>query len=116
MDGIVFFRTEGLADVVAFYRDRVGAEVWLEQPDCTILRAGGFRVGFCRGETAETDGIVTLVVDGRTAVDGMYDELADVTDEEPRYNDRYGIYQFFATDPDGRTVEIQSFEHEMDGS
>jgi len=114
MDGIVFFATERLDDVVAFYRDRVGADVWLEQPDCTILRAGGFRVGFCEGDTAETGGILTVVVDGRDAVDEMYESLTDVTDDAPRYNDRYEIYQFFATDPEGRTVEVQTFDHDAE--
>jgi hypothetical protein len=112
MDGIVFFRTERLAEVVAFYRDRVGAELWLEQPDCTILRAGGLRVGFCSGEAAETDGVITFVVDSRAAVDRLYADLADVADDDPRYNERYEIYQFFASDPEGRTVEVQCFEHD----
>ena len=111
MDGIVFFRTECLDAVVEFYVKRVGAEVWLEQPDCTILETGGFRFGFCERERLETDGILTFVVDSRAAVDTMYEALASVADEEPRYNERYEIYQFFASDPDGRTVEVQCFEH-----
>jgi hypothetical protein len=112
MDGIVFFRTERPSAVVEFYVERVGAEVWLEQPDCTILEAGGFRFGFCEREQPETGGILTFVVDSRTAVDAVYESLESVADEEPRYNDRYEIYQFFAIDPENRTVEVQTFEHE----
>lgn len=112
MDGIVFFRTERLEAVVAFYHDRIGADVWLEQPDCTILRAGEFRVGFCQREAADIDGIVTFVVDTRAAVDEMYGELKDVADGDPQYNEKYEIYQFFAADPEGRTVEVQTFEHD----
>ena len=112
MDGIVFQRTERLEAVVEFYTERIGAEVWLEQPDCTILRAGGFRLGFCEREGAETEGILTFVVGSRAAVDDLYDRLASVADGEPRYNERYEIYQFFATDPEARTVEVQSFEHD----
>ena len=112
MDGIVFQRTERLASVVEFYTERVGAEVWLEQPDCTILRVGGFRFGFCEREGAETEGILTFVVGSRAAVDDLYDRLESVADGEPRYNETYEIYQFFATDPEGRTVEVQSFEHD----
>jgi hypothetical protein len=111
MDGIVFFRTERLAEVVEFYTETVGAEVWLEQPDCTILEAGDFRFGFCERDGAETDGILTFVVDSRERVDEVYDRLARSADEGPRYNERYEIYQFFAEDPEGRTVEVQSFEH-----
>ena len=110
MDGIVFFGTQILDELVAFYTD-LGASVWLEQPDCTILRVGGFRFGFCERADAESDGGLTLVVDSRAAVDELYERLSNVADGEPRYNDRYEIYQFFATDPEGRTVEVQVFEH-----
>ncbi|QLD84962.1 VOC family protein [Natronomonas halophila] len=112
MDGIVFFRTERLEEVVEFYTEAVGAEVWLEQSDCTILAAGDFRFGFCDREEAETDGILTFVVDSRERVDLLYDQLHTVADDEPRYNETYEIYQFFAADPEGRTVEVQVFEHE----
>ena len=112
MDGIVFFRTGRLDRVVEFYVERVGAEVWLEQPDCTILEAGDFRFGFCEREDAETAGILTFVVGSRTGVDDLYDGLEPTADGEPRYNERYEIYQFFATDPEGRTVEVQTFEHD----
>ncbi|APW99243.1 glyoxalase [Halobiforma lacisalsi AJ5] len=109
MDGIVFFRTERHDEVVEFYRE-LGATVWREQPDCTILQAGSFRFGFCDRESADTEGIVTFVFDDRTGVDDAYDDLADTADEEPRYNETYDIYQFFASDPEGRTVEFQTFE------
>ena len=32
-------------------------------------------------------------------------------DEPPETNEQYEIYQFFATDPEGRSVEFQTFEH-----
>ena len=109
--GLVFFRTASLEDVVRFYTERVGARVWLEQPDCTILEHGGFRLGFCAGDEPETEGTVTFVYPGRAGVDAAHDRLSELADDTPRYNDRYDIYQFFATDPEGRTVEFQSFEH-----
>ena len=109
MDGIVFFRTERHDEVIAFYRD-LGADVWLEQPDCTILEAGNFRFGFCDRESADTEGIVTFVFEDRDGVDAMYERLAALADDEPRFNETYDIYQFFATDPEGRTVEFQCFE------
>ena len=111
MDGLVFFGTEAHDEVVEFYRG-LGAEVWLEQPDCTILRAGDFRFGFCAREDADTEGIVTFVFEDRAGVDNAYEGMKDSADGEPRYNERYEIYQFFAEDPEGRTVEFQSFEHE----
>ncbi|MFC6974228.1 VOC family protein [Halomicroarcula sp. GCM10025709] len=108
MDGIVFFATERHDEVVRFYRD-LGAAVWREQPDCTILEAGGFRFGFCARDHADTEGIVTFVFEDRAGVDAAYESLADPGDP-PAFNDTYDIYQCFATDPEGRTVEFQTFE------
>ncbi len=111
MAGIVFFRTTGRARLVEWYRTRVDASVWLEQPGCTILTHDGFRFGFCDADETETEGILTFVYETRAAVDTMYDQLGETARAEPHYNDQYDIYQFFAADPDGRTVEIQTFEH-----
>jgi hypothetical protein len=111
MDGIVFFGTERHDEVVTFYRG-LGAEVWLEQPDCTILRAGSFRFGFCAREPADTEGIVTFVFEDRAGVDDAYEALRERADDPPRYNETYDIYQFFASDPEGRSVEFQTFENE----
>jgi hypothetical protein len=113
MSGIVFFRTEDEARVVEFYRERVGARTWLEQDGCTILRHGEFRFGFCERETTEDCGILTFYYDDRERVDAVYDRLADVARGPPEENERYDVYQFFADDPDGRTVEFQTFLHPL---
>ena len=107
--GIVFFRTENREAVVEWYRETVGAETWLEQPGCTILAFEGFRFGFCDGEATESDGIMTFVYDDAAAVDAMHERVGDAADEEPHENETYDIYQFFASDPDGRTAEFQTF-------
>ena len=112
MSGIVFFRTENRAAVVDWYRERLDAEVWLEQTGCTILVSDGFRFGFCDAEETETEGILTFVYDDEAAVERMHDRLGDAAREEPHENEQYRIYQFFAADPDGRTVEVQTFLHE----
>lgn len=109
MGGIVFFATERHDEVVAFYRDVVGADVWREQPDCTILDHEGFRFGFCARDRTENCGILTFVYEEDETVDRMHDRVGDAADEEPHYNEIYDIYQFFASDPDGRTVEFQVF-------
>lgn len=111
MSGIVFFGTRALDGVVAFYVDRLGATVWLEQPDCTVLKYDNQLLGFCDREAAETMGTITFVVEDPAAVDALHDELADVARGPPRENERYEIYQFFADDPEGRTVEVQTFLH-----
>lgn len=114
MSGIVFFATEALEEVVDFYRTKIGASVWLEQPDCTILRYDNLLFGFCERESAETEGIVTFVSETRDGVDDAYETLGEFAVDEPRENDRYRIYQFFAEDPEGRMVEFQTFLHETE--
>lgn len=112
MSGIAFFRSERVDEVVSFYRWAVDAAVWLEQPGCTILHSEEFRFGFCEGEQAETDGTLTFLAPDRAGVDEYYDRLAASATGPPTENETYDIYQFFARDPEGRTVEIQTFLHE----
>ncbi|MEF8779930.1 MAG: VOC family protein [Haloferacaceae archaeon] len=119
MSGIVFFATERHDAVVDFYTDTVGADVWLEQPDCTVLEfvegdADAFRFGFCDRDRTDDCGILTFVYDTREAVDRMHDRVGEAAREEPHENERYRIYQFFADDPDGRTAEFQAFLHDVE--
>jgi hypothetical protein len=118
MSGIVFFSTEQREAVVEFYTETVGAEVWLDQPDCTILDYDGFRFGFCQRETTDDCGILTFVSDDRAGVDEMHEAIERSEGEaraieEPHENEKYDIYQFFAEDPDGRTAEFQTFLHDL---
>jgi hypothetical protein len=113
MSGIVFFRTTDEDRVVEFYRDRVGASVWLDQDGCTILRHGEFRFGFCERDRTDDCGIVTFYYDDRAAVDERYEALRDCARDPPTENEQYDIYQFFAEDPDGRAVEFQTFLHPL---
>jgi len=112
MTGIVFYRTANREQTVEFYTERLGFEEWLEQDGgCTILRRENLLLGFCDGEQTENEGIVTVVVESREAVDDIYDSLSDIAEHPPEENDAFDIYQFFAEDPDGRTVEVQTFLH-----
>jgi hypothetical protein len=111
VSGITFFGSRAHDEVVEFYRERMDADVWLEQPDCTILQYDNMLYGFCDREDADTGGVLTFVVEDRAAVDDLHDTLADVAREQPHENERYEIYQFFADDPEGRTVEVQTFLH-----
>ncbi len=114
VSAITFFATTDLERIVEFYIETVGADVWLEQPDCTILKYDNQLLGFCEREDADTEGILTFVADDRAGVDEMHERLADRAREEPHENETYDIYQFFAADPDGRTVEFQTFLHPTD--
>lgn len=109
MSGIVFYATEALEPLVEFYTETIGATVWREQPDCTILQYDNLLFGFCARDRTDRCGIITFVTEDEAGVDKLHQRLADQTTEEPHYNEKYGIYQFFVTDPDGRTVECQAF-------
>ncbi|WP_435074886.1 VOC family protein [Halorubrum sp. HHNYT27] len=120
MPGIVFYGTGNRGGVVDCYREVLDAETRLEQPDCTILRYDNLLFGFCDRDVTETCGTLTFVYPDRDAVDAVRERLAESSRrrdeasapravEAPRENERYDIYQFFAEDPDGRTVECQTF-------
>lgn len=114
MTGIVFFGSEAYESVASFYVDAVDATVWLEQSACTILRYDTFLFGFCESDTAETQGTLTFVTEDRAGVDAYYDRLVDQAREAPTENEAYDIYHFFAEDPEGRTMEFQTFCHETE--
>lgn len=107
--GIVFNATERCDAVVEFYRERLNATVRLEQPDCTVLEFDGFLFGFCERDAADDCGILTFVYPDREGVDAAADRLGEAVVKEPRENETYDIYQCFAEDPEGRTVECQVF-------
>jgi catechol 2,3-dioxygenase-like lactoylglutathione lyase family enzyme len=111
MAGIVFLRTAAFEKVRAFYTEQVGMAVWLEQPNIAILRHGNMLIGFHRQPTPDLDGLITFFYDTRAEVDEMYARLRDVATGAPKENPRYGIYHFFATDPEGRKIEFQQFLH-----
>jgi catechol 2,3-dioxygenase-like lactoylglutathione lyase family enzyme len=114
VSAITFFATTDLERIVEFYTETVGADAWLEQPDCTILKYDNQLLGFCERDAADTEGIVTFVYPDREGVDRMYEAVAERAREEPHENETYDIYQFFGEDPDGRTVEFQTFLHPTD--
>jgi hypothetical protein len=109
--GIVFLGTAQFDAVKAFYVDRVGMTVWVEQPDITILRHGNLLVGFHRQPTPNLDALLTFFYDSRAEVDVMYAKLRDIATTEPKENSKYRIYNFFGVDPEGRKVEFQHFLH-----
>jgi nitroreductase len=114
MSGIVFFKTQMLEGLKSFYTESVGCEIWLEQADCALFRHGNFIFGLCQRDEADTGGIITFFYETREAVDLMYDKFKSIATSEPSHNDKYKIYQFFATDPEGRTLEFQYFDHPVD--
>jgi hypothetical protein len=114
MGGIIFFRTTMLKEIIEFYINRLDMKVWLEQSGCTILQYGNLLLGFCQRELVETEGIITLFYPMKEDVDERYRELRDISTTQPEESENYGIYHFYACDPEGRTLEFQCFLHPID--
>ena len=115
MAGIIFLRTAEFEHIVEFYTDRLGMEVWLEQPSITILRHENLLVGFQDQPEVrpDNDGLITFFYPDREQVDRMYALLTDRSITEPKENPRYRIYNFYAEDPEKRRLEFQYFLHEL---
>jgi predicted enzyme related to lactoylglutathione lyase len=111
---ITFVPCRSLERSVTFYGDALGCRVVVEQPGCTILRCSstGY-IGVCERpeEVGSADGVVlTFVTDDVDAVAAAIRQAGATITIEPRRNVTYGIYQCFATDPDGNVIEIQRFD------
>jgi catechol 2,3-dioxygenase-like lactoylglutathione lyase family enzyme len=108
---ITFLKVADLDRSSAFYGDGLGLTLVLDQGGCRIysLTDSAF-LGVCErpGEHA-SNVMVTFVSDD---VAGWHERFvaagADV-DGPPRDNNDYRIFHFFATDPDGHTLEVQRF-------
>lgn len=114
MSGMLFFKSRNLDSVKQFYRSQVGMEIWLEQADCIILRHGNLLLGFCDRAELDTCGMVTFFYPSKADVDAMYEKCRASAEEKPKENGKYGIYHFFARDPEKRTIEFQAFLHPVD--
>ncbi len=113
MSGIVFYNTKDIERIKDFYISKIGMEVWLEQADCIILKHGNMLIGFCSRQETETGGIIGFFYKNTDQVYEMYKKLRLVAKAEPTVNEKYKIYHFFAKDPDDRTIEFQTFLHQV---
>ncbi|KYK27950.1 MAG: hypothetical protein AYK23_01935 [Candidatus Proteinoplasmatales archaeon SG8-5] len=111
MGGIVFVRTGMLHTVRDFYLNTVGMEVWLEQPDIAILRFDNMLIGFHQTGDADLSLLITFFYETREEVDKIFDRVRELATSEPKVNEKFNIYNFFAKDPEGRPIEFQQFLH-----
>jgi len=114
MSGILFLGTRVIDELKAFYMEKIGCQLWLEQEDCVILRHGNFLFGFCNREKVDTGGVLTFFYEKKSKVDEIYGNLKEIATSEPKLNEKYHIYNFFAVDPEGRKIEFQYFDHVID--
>jgi len=110
---ITFLYTLDLATTARFYEETLGLSLVLDQGGCRVYHvAGDAYVGFCERDSApkQPQGILfTLVTD---EVDAWYERLSAAgvpIDAPPKVTEAYGIYHFFARDPNGYVIEVQHF-------
>jgi catechol 2,3-dioxygenase-like lactoylglutathione lyase family enzyme len=110
---IAFYPVCDLEATRDFYGRDLGLELARDQKSCLIFRAGAeIYLGFCQHTEAlppHRGFILTLVTE---EVDAVYQHLRSLgveTEAPPTLNPTYGIYHFFARDPDGYRVEVQRF-------
>jgi len=113
MAGILFQQTQDLEKIKIFYSN-IDSKIWLDQGDCTIFKHDNFLFGFCQREHISKDGLITFFYETKQEVDEVYRKVRDRANSEPTENKKYNIYNFFATDPEGRVLEFQTFLHQID--
>ena len=109
---ITFCCVADLDRTAAFWEGTMGLELIVDQGTCRIYRvAGGGCLGFClRDPVPPAEGLILTIVS--EDVEGWYARLRDAgvdVEHPPRINEAYGIFHFFARDPDGYRLEIQRF-------
>lgn len=94
-----------------FYKGLCGLRLWLDKGGCRIYEIeGGGKIGFCKHmDTDAKHTIITLVTDEVDILYNIFTENGVETGGAPKITEKYGIYHFFAKDPDGHIVEIQKF-------
>lgn len=113
MSGIVFKKTKNLEQISKFYLNVIGMELWQDQNECKIFEKGNLQLGFCEGNQIDNDGIITFYYNNKKEVDQVYNKGDLKIIEEPKINEKFNIYQFFAEDPEGRILEFQTFLHNI---
>ena len=115
---ITFLRTDDLEKTTEFYQDIMNCQLVVDQGVCRIFQiTKESYVGFCVHEFLEKESenvCLTFVCSSKEEVDKTYEFLMnrDVKlREAPKENKRFNIYNFFASDPNGITIEVQYFLH-----
>ena len=113
MGQIIFYKTKNLPLISSFYQEQLNFKMWVDQETCHILKGNNLLLGFCQSDIIEKETMITFFYKTKKEVDDIYQNLFP-TCPPPKENERYNIYQFFAEDPEGRTLEFQHFLHPID--
>lgn len=109
--GITFLRVADLDRSHRFYGERLGLSLVLDQGGCRIYElVPGSYLGTCERPDPGSSGVmVTFVTDDVAGWHDRFTAAGAEVDGPPRDNADYRIHHFFATDPDGHTLEVQRF-------
>ncbi|HUU78916.1 MAG TPA: VOC family protein [candidate division Zixibacteria bacterium] len=115
---ITFIRTDNLDKTTEFYQNIMKCPLVLDQGLCRIFKiTKESYIGFCTHDflDKEKESIcLTFVCSSKEEVNEMYEYLKEKNvpmKEPPKENEKFKIYNFFAKDPNGITLEIQYFLH-----
>jgi nitroreductase len=111
MAGMVDLKTRNLQEMVDFYQSNLGMRVWLEQVGGVILDGGTLMLALSEQEGAEMYGAITFFYETVEDVDAVYHAMTEHALGEPQLNEEQDLYHFFASDPEGRSLEFRAFLH-----
>ena len=111
---INFYGTDNLEKTDNFYKKFFDLEIYKDQGQCKIYNIpGAGMIAFCEHMevlTKDKSPIITFLTDN---VDEVYEEFKKMDgikiENAPVKKENFNIYQFFAKDPNGYTLEIQKF-------
>ena len=110
---ITFCSVSDLERTSRFWNEVMCLPLVLDQGTCRIYRTtGNAYLGFCQRENVSAGEQIILTIVSEE-VDVWHERLLAAgidIEHPPRHNPKYGIYHFFARDPDGYRVEIQRFD------
>ncbi|GMV89081.1 MAG: hypothetical protein AMXMBFR81_20120 [Chthonomonas sp.] len=111
-EGITFLPTADLEATHRFYSGVLGLDLVLDQGSCRIYRVVGTSYwGFCEraAPTAPEQVVLTVCSDDVDARHRRFESSGLPTDGPPRTHAAFGIYHFYARDPNGYRIEVQRF-------
>ena len=115
---VAFYPCHDLAATTDFYTRDLQLELVRDQKSCVIFKvASEAYLGFCQhdGDIPNYKSVMITVLTDE--VDEVYRRLLRLnveTEGKPKENDSFGIYHFFARDPDGYRLEIQRFNEPLE--
>ncbi len=112
-DGLIcFLGTADLQRTHEFYSETLGLKLHKDQGACRIyeIRPGAY-VGFCVHHPVKSGPgtLITLLAADVDEVFSSFTRAGVDIETQPALNHEFGIYHFYAHDPNGYRLEVQRF-------